>query len=108
MDIRPDNMIGASGRVLALVDWSNTLLGPPELELCRIFEYGALSHDFLRGYGANLLANVPEPVLAAYRLYTATMLAVVFLSQAPDRAQAATALQRVVDLYAQLNLPAST
>jgi aminoglycoside phosphotransferase (APT) family kinase protein len=108
MDVRPENLIHSSGRVLALVDWSNALVGPPELELCRISEYGALSHDFLRGYGADLLANVPEPVLVIYRLYTATMLAVVFLSQAPDRARAATAAQRVVDLYAQLSLPVST
>jgi hypothetical protein len=36
------------------------------------------------------------------------MLAVVFLSQAPDRAQAVTAVKRVVDLFAQLNLPVST
>jgi hypothetical protein len=108
MDVRPDNVIGASGRVLALVDWSNALVGPPELELCRISEYGALSHHFLRGYGADLLANVPEPVLVAYRLYTATMLAIVFLSEAPDRGQAAAAVQRVVDLYAQLSLPVST
>jgi aminoglycoside phosphotransferase (APT) family kinase protein len=107
MDVRPENIIRSSGRVLALVDWSNALIGPPELELCRISEYGALSDDFLRGYGDDLLANVPQSVLVGYRLYTATMLAVVFLSEAPDRTRATAAVQRVVELHAQLGLSAS-
>jgi aminoglycoside phosphotransferase (APT) family kinase protein len=103
MDVRPDNMIRSSGRVLALVDWSNALVGPPALELCRIAEYGTLSDGFARGYGADPLAAVPEPVLVVYRLYTATMLAVVFLSEAPDPGRAAVAVQRVAHLYAQLS-----
>jgi hypothetical protein len=107
MDVRPDNLINASGKPLALVDWSNALVGPPELELCRISEYGGLSQDFLRGYGGDPLADADKPALIVYRLYTATMLAVVFLSQAPDRTRADVVVRRVVDLYAQFGLAVS-
>lgn len=102
MDVRQDNIIGVNGRVLALIDWSNVLVGPPALELCRVAEYGLLSPAFRRGYGDDPLENTPSRVLLAYRLYTATMLAVVFLSEAPDPVRAAKAVDRVGELYEQL------
>jgi len=104
MDVRPENMLTCAGKVRAIIDWSNALLGDPVLELARIAEYGYLSDAFLAGYGlADCFAHLPAGVELLYRLDTAIMLAVVFLSEAPDPDRAVTQVQRVVDLCDALN-----
>ncbi|MBM3933632.1 MAG: aminoglycoside phosphotransferase family protein [SAR202 cluster bacterium] len=80
MDIRPANILTLNGVIQAVVDWSNALMGDPALELTRIDECGYLTHDFLSGYGApgDWPDRMPRSVEILYRLYTATLLAVVF------------------------------
>jgi hypothetical protein len=97
MDLRPDNLLTRGGSVAALVDWANALIGPPLLELARIAEYGALDDRFLSGYRIEV-HTARGPTWSLYRLDTAVMLAVVFLSEAPDPARAAEQLRRIRDL----------
>jgi aminoglycoside phosphotransferase (APT) family kinase protein len=94
MDLRPDNLLTRGGAVAALVDWANALIGPPLLELARIAEYDALDERFVAGYRLEAGAAA-GPTWSLYRLDTAVMLAVVFLSEAPDRARAAEQLRRI-------------
>jgi aminoglycoside phosphotransferase (APT) family kinase protein len=94
MDLRPDNLLARGGAVAALVDWANALIGPPLLELARIAEYGALDDRFVSGYGLEPGAAA-GPAWLLYQLDTAVMLAVVFLSEAPDGVRAATQLRRI-------------
>ncbi|UVS78791.1 Phosphotransferase enzyme family protein [Actinokineospora sp. UTMC 2448] len=98
LDVRAANLRGVGGAPLALLDWSNALVGDPRLELGRLAEFARLPDngiDFLAvlaGYGE------PEPDDAAYwayRLDAAVMLALVFLAEAPDAARAAAAVDRM-------------
>jgi fructosamine-3-kinase len=102
MDFRPANVLADRGRIVSVVDWANALVGDPALEIARAAEYGAWEPDFAAGYGSDPLAARPEPVALLYRLYTATMLALVFLSEAPDPARARAAIHRLQDLAARL------
>ncbi|HWI65492.1 MAG TPA: phosphotransferase [Symbiobacteriaceae bacterium] len=101
MDMRPANLLTRDGAIAAVVDWSNALLGDPALELARIAEYGHLSPAFREGYGSR--PDVPAEVELLYRLDTAIMLAVVFLSEAPDPVAAARQVARVSELCAALS-----
>jgi aminoglycoside phosphotransferase (APT) family kinase protein len=102
LDARPANVLAEGGRVRALIDWSNALTGDPVLELYRIDEYGHLTPGFLEGYRQPGWADgVPEAVEVLCRLYTATMLSIVFLTAAPDGRRAAATLSRVRELYAR-------
>jgi hypothetical protein len=92
------------GRIVGLVDWANALIADPALEIARVAESGLRDREFAAGYGINPLAGRPLPVAQIYRLYTATMLAVVFLSEAPDRDKANRALGRVQALCEALEL----
>ncbi len=104
MDARPANLLTNNHVIRAIIDWSNALIGDPALELARIAEYGLLDAAFLAGYGLpDCFAQVPPVVELLYRLDTAIMLAVVFLSEAPDPDQAATQIKRVSELCATLN-----
>jgi aminoglycoside phosphotransferase (APT) family kinase protein len=98
MDARPANLLTWRGEVVALLDWSNFLIGPPVLELCRIAEYGYLDETFLEGYGRNPLAEIPRGTELALRSYTSSMLAIVFLSESPDAVRAAEAVARASEL----------
>lgn len=97
LDVRAPNLRCGNGDVLALLDWSNALLGDPALELGRLEEFSALPENGLdfpairAGYG-------PIPVHESYLVYqldAAVMLALVFLSEAPDETRAAQAVKRL-------------
>lgn len=103
MDLRPANYLSRQGHLLGLIDWSNALVAHPLLELARLEEYGELTERFAEGYDSPmLLAELQSPLGLCCRLYTAAMLAVVFLSEAPDPDLAAMKVARLRDLLAQL------
>lgn len=103
MDLRRDNVLVRSGRIMAIVDWSNALVGDPGLDLARAAESGNFSPSVLASYGEDrAFAFVPRngrEVL--YRLDTAVMLAHVFHGSG-DAARAGHYLDRVVHLCGQI------
>lgn len=103
MDFRPANVLADRGRIVGVVDWANALVGDPALEIARVAEYGAWDAGFAAGYGPDPLAARSESVALLYRLYTATMLALVFLSEAPAPEQARRATERLHALAGLLN-----
>lgn len=103
MDVRPENVLTQNSSVIAIVDWTNALIGNAALELARIAEYGHLDSEFLVGYGdPDVLSRLPRRVEILYRLDTAVMLAVVFFSGQANPNRAKTQIQRVVKLYEAL------
>ncbi|MFF4383444.1 phosphotransferase family protein [Kitasatospora sp. NPDC001547] len=91
LDVRSSNIRRHQGRTTALLDWSNALLGTPALEFGRLAEYARYPENDLdpaalrAGYAT--VAPAPaedDPCLLACRLDAALMLALVFLSEAPD------------------------
>ncbi len=103
MDLRPANYLTRQGRLMGLIDWSNALSANPLLELARVEEYGGLTDRFASGYGSSdLRTELQRPLGLCCRLYTAAMLAVVFLSEAPDRNLATIKVKRLKDLLEQL------
>jgi hypothetical protein len=95
MDARAANLLCRRGMVVALIDWSNALVADPVLELARIAEYGWPMAEVNCGYGRNLFPDVPQKAVLASRLYTAAMLAVVFLAEAPDAKRGRVKVKRV-------------
>ena len=74
------------------------------LELARIAEYSYLTRAFLDAYRAvrGSVDETPRPLELVYRLDTALMLSVVFLSEKPDVAQASRQVTRVLRLASEL------
>jgi aminoglycoside phosphotransferase (APT) family kinase protein len=103
MDARRANIRVVRGEIRAILDWSNALLGDPALDLARAAESGARNPEFDAGYGE--LPRPPVELDTVYRLDTAVMLAVVFLSEAPDPAAARRQVERVQELLAVLGPP---
>jgi hypothetical protein len=103
MDARPANVLTRLRQPHGLIDWSNAVIGHPSLELARLAEYGVFDGEFQRGYGnVNVFAEPPPVVRMLYRLDTAVMLAIVFLSSAPNPDRAEFYVKRVVDLLGAL------
>ena len=99
LDLRAENILTSDGRIVGLVDWDNALFCHPALELARMAEYGVLSTDFLDGYdGLDWEVELPPSLNLLLRLDTAVMLAIVFLSEAPDSRRARSAVERVAFL----------
>jgi Ser/Thr protein kinase RdoA (MazF antagonist) len=91
LDVRGDNIRRTGGRVTALLDWSNALLGSSALELGRLIEYARYPENTLdlaavrTGYETTRpLPPDDDPAVTTCRLDAALMLALVFLSEAPD------------------------
>ncbi len=103
MDFREANLRTEQGNILAVVDWSNALVGHPALELARAAETGETGTKFLEGYASvKELPAVDGTTETIFRLDTATMLALVFLSEAPDPERAPILVARVKELFAEL------
>ena len=99
MDARAENVLTWRGSIRGIVDWSNALVGSPALELDRIAEYGQVNEEFLFGYGNSGHAEAPRREELIYRLDTAVMLALVFLSESPDAVRARSQIARAVSLF---------
>lgn len=91
LDVRSANVRRCNGRVEALLDWSNTLLGDATVEFGRLIEYARYPEneldlaDIRDGYvRTSPLPPDDDPATLACRLDAALMLALVFLSEAPD------------------------
>lgn len=75
MDLRASNLCVQDGRVAAIIDVANAIVGDPWLELGRLRSYGSLTEPFRKAYGLD-----DEALLAAgahldlYELETATLL----------------------------------
>lgn len=102
MDARPANLFAREGRLVAIADWGNALIGDPALELARIAESGHLDDEFLGGYGDDPLGALPPALATIYRLDTVVMLALVFLAEAPDPEAARAMIARARALAAAL------
>lgn len=102
LDARRANLRVVDGEIQAILDWSNALLADPALELARVAEYGARDAAFDAGYGP--LPTAPRALDVLYRLDTAVMLAVVFLSEAPDPVLARRQVARVEELIVELGV----
>jgi fructosamine-3-kinase len=103
MDFRHANFRMNEGRVVALLDWSNALIGHPAVELARAAETGETGPEFLKGYASvKELPNITPVVETIFRLDTATMLALVFLSEDPDPERGPIAVNRVFELHKEL------
>lgn len=99
MDFRASNWLVRRHEICGLIDWSNALVGDPALELLRVQAYGELSSDFWAGYGSDeAILRCPPRVRAIYELDAAVMLALVFLSEAPDRDRADRFVARTAQL----------
>jgi aminoglycoside phosphotransferase (APT) family kinase protein len=100
MDMRPANILVRSRRPVAVLDWSNALVGDAALDLARAAEYGSLTTAALAAYGnCGTFSMTPRtPRQIVYRLDTAVMLSHVFLNGAPDQAKARHYIERTTDL----------
>ncbi len=100
MDFRLANFRTEAGNISAVLDWSNALIGHPALELARVAETGETDADFLAGYNeVAAFPRVESLIDLLFRLDTATMLALVFLSEDPDPERAGPAVARIRKLY---------
>ncbi|MFC4086180.1 phosphotransferase [Amycolatopsis samaneae] len=104
LDVRADNLRARAGRLLAFVDWSNALVGPAALDLYRVLENEKPGDAFLAGYASvRPLPELSEAEELLLRLDAAVMLALVFLSEAPDPGRARDSVRRLTDLATLLN-----
>ncbi len=86
MDLRAANLCIRDGRIAAVIDVANCLVGDPMLELGRLRCFGLLTDAFLSGYGLDLSnLNADElTLLDVYELDTAALLTVVAVEETDD------------------------
>jgi Phosphotransferase enzyme family len=86
MDLRAANLCVREGRIAAIIDVANCMVGDPLLELGRIRRYGLLDDQFLGGYGLDVHRLGPDELtlLDIYELDTAALLTVVAVEEIDD------------------------
>ncbi|KAI1029295.1 hypothetical protein LB504_010841 [Fusarium proliferatum] len=103
MDFRDVNLRHKDGRISAVIDWTNALVGPAAIDLFRTLEFSKLDETFVKGYTE--IANWPDITAqeeCLLRLDAALVLALVFTSEAPDAERAEVAVARVKELSKSL------
>lgn len=84
MDLRRANIITEKNDVAAILDWGNAIIGDPWLDLLRVEEYAELQMEQFRlGYG-DAPPRPPSAIEHLYRLYTTSMLSLLFENMVPD------------------------
>lgn len=86
MDLRAANLCVRDGRIAAIIDVANCVVGDPMLELGRIRGFGLLTDEFLSGYGLDIsdLGAEELMLLDIYELDTAALLTVVAVEEIDD------------------------
>ncbi|PNP86384.1 hypothetical protein FNYG_00086 [Fusarium nygamai] len=103
MDFRDVNLRHKNGRISAVIDWTNALVGPAAVDIFRTLEFSQLDESFVKGYTE--LATWPDVTSeeeSLLRLDAALVLALVFTSEAPDAERAAVAVARAKELSKSL------
>ncbi|KAF4998182.1 hypothetical protein FDECE_11859 [Fusarium decemcellulare] len=103
MDFRDVNLRHNNQRISAVIDWTNTLIGPAAIDIFRTLEFSQVGEGFVKGYTE--VATFPKATLQeehVLRLDAALVLALVFTSEAPDSARGETAVNRVKELSSYL------
>ena len=105
LDVRLPNLIGENGVIKGIIDWDNAFIGNPIMELMRISESKELNEEeFLKGYGdIEIIKNTDEIIQSIYRLDTALMLSILFISFINDSDKKDYYLQRVHFLSQEIN-----
>lgn len=97
LDVRRPNLIGENGCIKAIIDWDNAFMGNPIMELMRISETQELHEaEFLKGYNnMSIIENTDQAIQSIYRLDTALMLSILFISFVNDAEKREHYLKRV-------------
>ncbi|KAF4946429.1 hypothetical protein FGADI_11186 [Fusarium gaditjirri] len=99
MDFRDVNLRHQNGRISAVIDWTNALVGPAAIDIFRTLEFSQLDESFVKGYtDISTWPDVAFQEECLLRLDAALVLALVFTSEAPDAERAEVALARVKEL----------
>ncbi|KAG8666514.1 hypothetical protein FPOAC2_11628 [Fusarium poae] len=99
MDFRDVNLRHSQDRISAVIDWTNTLIGPAAIDIYRTLEFSQLGEGFTKGYSE--VATCPEVTAqeeCLLRLDAALVLALVFTCEAPDPIRGESAVTRVKEL----------
>ena len=104
LDVRQPNLIGENGMIKAIIDWDNSFIGNPIMELMRIFETKELDEeDFIKGYkDVDIIQNTNAIIQCIYRLDTALMLSILFTSFINDSEKRNYYLKRVRNLTKEI------
>ncbi|RKK93791.1 hypothetical protein BFJ70_g10470 [Fusarium oxysporum] len=103
MDFRDVNLRHKDGRISAVIDWTNALVGPAAIDLFRTLEFSQLDESFIKGYNeVTAWPDVASKEECLLRLDAALVLALVFTSEAPDAERAEVAVARVKELSKSL------
>lgn len=86
--------------IVGVADFSNTLVGPPAVEIYRVLELLDPEEEFLSGYAeVKAASDVSQAGDLCLRLDAAVMITLVLLSEAPDPDLAERWIVRVRELY---------
>jgi aminoglycoside phosphotransferase (APT) family kinase protein len=99
MDLDDVNFRVREGRIIGVIDWSNAVLGPAAVDICRILELGSKPREFADA--CRRIGSYPEmsdEEETFLRLDSALMLALVFIWEAPNPQGRVTAVERVREL----------
>ena len=103
MDFRDVNLRHRKGRISAVIDWTNALIGPAAIDIYRTLEFSQLGDGFIKGYTE--IANFPQTTAqeeCLLRLDAALVLALVFKVEALDVERGDVAVARVKELAQRL------
>lgn len=104
MDFRDVNLRMQRGKIAAVIDWTNALVGPAAVDFFRTLEWSELDETFFTGYAAEKsLPQVSVSQEAFLRLDAALTLALVFMSEAPDPERIPGCIKRVRELVQSLS-----
>ena len=99
MDLDVVNLRVRNGRITALIDWANAVVGPAAIDIGRILELGSSGPAFVEAYSRHAEYPKLSPVEETFlRLDAALMLALVFIWEAPNPEGRGPAVKRVEDL----------
>lgn len=104
LDVRSANLRRSGRQPTVFLDWSNSIVGPVLLELARCRQISDIADDELDAGYRSVAGDYHHSAVAEliFRLDAAVMLALVFLSEAPDPVAAKVACFRATKLATRL------
>ncbi|MFI1421952.1 phosphotransferase family protein [Streptomyces sp. NPDC020731] len=105
LDLRATNVCVHEGRIAAVIDVANAIVGDPLFELARIRSYGLLTESFCKGYGISAdEVDRYGAALDVYEVDTAALLTTVAAEEIHDDELLATSRTRLEELCRRIAL----
>ncbi|MBM9502383.1 aminoglycoside phosphotransferase family protein [Leptospira sp. 201903071] len=103
MDLRDSNLLVKDGKLRAVIDWTNALVGDRNLEIVRLIEMTSMEETLRTDLENRFLSQCDPMLLLIYKLDVLLMMTILFSLEIPDKRLSKIYFHKLLSTVIQLH-----